>query len=321
MTSVPHPLPSRISQHMAALFGHADDTLIAWQRACVQAAESLRPQPDSARLAKALALAQDGAVIVEDDGSATVQGNGPAPYTVRGGLCDCPDAQKRGLPCKHALAVQIHQQAAALLMPNTSAALQPPQLMAKTERSAPPRRSAGWDVHEAPISSCLKLRLGPCEWIHTVRASDEAELRARFQEFRTLVHDMAAELNDLALHLEAAHLTLREALEHKRAEAPATPAAAVSIPEAVSQVDLQALLQQAVQQALTAHMPANGQRPSAPPPALATPSPGAELLCPLHHVPMERKHNERGAWSSHLAYDDLGEYFCKGKGRVHRTGR
>jgi hypothetical protein len=109
-----------MSHNIAVLFGHADDTLVAWQRACVQAAEALRPQPDPERLAKALALAQDGHVVLEDDGSATVQGSGPQPYTLREGLCHCPDAQKRGLPCKHALAVQIHQQAVALLLPSTS---------------------------------------------------------------------------------------------------------------------------------------------------------------------------------------------------------
>jgi len=103
MTTVPHPVPSRMTQNVAALFGHVDDTLVAWQQACVQAAEALRPQPDPERLAKALALAQDGHVVLEDDGTATVQGSGPAPYTVSGALCDCLDAKKRGLPCKHAL--------------------------------------------------------------------------------------------------------------------------------------------------------------------------------------------------------------------------
>ena len=101
MTSVPHPLPSRMTQNVAALFGHADDTLVAWQQACVQAAYALRPQPDSERLAKALALAQDGHVVLEDDGSATVWGSGPTPYTVRGELCDCPDAKNRTELCKH----------------------------------------------------------------------------------------------------------------------------------------------------------------------------------------------------------------------------
>ena len=102
MASVTHPIPSRMTHNIAALYGHADDTLVAWQRACVQAAEALRPQSDPERLAKALALAQDGHVVLEDDGSATVQGSGPEPYTLRDGLCDCPDAQKRGVPCKHA---------------------------------------------------------------------------------------------------------------------------------------------------------------------------------------------------------------------------
>jgi hypothetical protein len=139
---------------IAALYGHADDTLVAWQHACVQAAEALRPQHESERLAKALALAQDGHVVLEDDGGATVQGSGPQPYTVQGGLCDCPDAKKRGLPCKHTLAVQIHQQAAALLLPSPSTApqqaatLPPPQQVPKKERQARPRGSAAWDVHE-----------------------------------------------------------------------------------------------------------------------------------------------------------------------------
>jgi hypothetical protein len=45
-----------------------DDTHIAWQQACVQAADALHPQHDHERLAKALALAHDGAVRIEDDG-------------------------------------------------------------------------------------------------------------------------------------------------------------------------------------------------------------------------------------------------------------
>ena len=63
-----------------------DDTLVAWQQACVQAADVLRPQHDRERLAKALALAHEGAVTLDDDG-----------------LCHCPDAQHRGVPCKHLL--------------------------------------------------------------------------------------------------------------------------------------------------------------------------------------------------------------------------
>ena len=68
MSSLPHPVPSRMAQNVAARFGHEDETLLAWQRFCVQAAEALRAQHDPERLTKALALAQGGHVEVEDDG-------------------------------------------------------------------------------------------------------------------------------------------------------------------------------------------------------------------------------------------------------------
>src|SRR2546428_9252776 len=122
MTSVPHPLPSRMTHNVAALFGHTDDTLVAWQQACVQAAEALCPQPDPERLAKALALAQDGTVALEDDGSALVTSGGTRYHVHADGTCHCPDVQYRGAPCKHVLAVQIHQQATAQLAPSASAA-------------------------------------------------------------------------------------------------------------------------------------------------------------------------------------------------------
>ena len=76
MTSVPHPVASRMAQNVAALYGHADDALLVWQRACVQAAEALDPQPAPERLSKALALAQDGVVTLEQDGAALVTSGG-----------------------------------------------------------------------------------------------------------------------------------------------------------------------------------------------------------------------------------------------------
>jgi len=312
MTSLSHPVPSRMAHNVAMLFGHEDDTLIAWQQACCQAAGALRPPPDPARLAKALALAQDGHVMLEDDGSATVQGSGPQPYTVQGGLCDCPDATKRGVPCKHALAVQIHQQAATALLP--SASPEPPQAATppQPKRQARTRSSAAWDVHEAPLSTCLKLRLGPCEWTHTVRASDETELRARFSEFKTLVHDMAAELNELALHLEASHVTLREALERKRAAA--QEAAVVSpISDALQQAVAQAVqaVLAAPQAASNGQGHANGQAIS-PPKRQGKPADQETGWCSLHDCAMEARQNDRGTWFSHVADD--GRY-CKGARR------
>jgi nucleoid-associated protein YgaU len=168
----------------------------------------------------------------------------------------------------------------------------------------------------APLSTCLKLRLGPCEWTHTVRASDETELRARFSEFRALVHDMAAELNELALHLEASHVTLREALERKRAEAKAAPAfqetaAASPTPDA---------LQQAVAQAVQAVLAAQQAAPNGQPQGHANgqakrhgkPADQETGWCSLHDCAMEERQNDRGTWFSHV--DDDGRY-CKGARR------
>jgi len=76
MTSLPHPVPSRTAHAIAALYGHDDDTLVAWQRACAQAAEALRGLHDEDRLRKALTLAQDGHVTLDDDGSASVESRG-----------------------------------------------------------------------------------------------------------------------------------------------------------------------------------------------------------------------------------------------------
>jgi hypothetical protein len=71
-----------MAQNIAALYGHDDDTLLAWQRFCVQATDALRAEHDSARLTKALTLAQDGAVELHDgfalvaSGTAYYQGYG-----------------------------------------------------------------------------------------------------------------------------------------------------------------------------------------------------------------------------------------------------
>jgi len=115
MATVPHLVPSRTAHAIAALYGHDDDTLVAWQRACAQAAETRRGQHDEDRLRKALTLAQDGHVEVEDDGSAVVT-SGQTPYHVQAdGSCHCPDFARRRVTCKHALAVQLHQHALDLL--------------------------------------------------------------------------------------------------------------------------------------------------------------------------------------------------------------
>ena len=156
-------------------------------------------------------------------------------------------------------------------------------------------------MHEAPTSSCFKVRSGAFEWTHTVRASDDAEMMARLQAFLPTFRAIAAALD--AMHAE------REAAK----AAPAPPA----LQPAPAPADLQALIQQAVQQALAA---ANGQAPSPPPPAppstgqrQAKPKTGDQAtgFCSLHHVAMEHRENERGSWYSHWLPED--ERHCKGR--------
>ena len=308
MASVPHPVPSRMAQNVAALYGHEDDTLLAWQRFCAQAAETLRPQHDPERLSKALALAQGGHVEVEDDGFAVVTSGTKLYHVQADGRCDCPDSQHRGAPCKHVLAVLIHARAHEMVAPSPApAAAEPPAAPTKPTRQAKPRSSAAWDVHEAPVSSCFKIRVGAFEWTHTMRATDDAELHTRVQAFMPTFREVVAALDALQAEREAAKAAPRP----PPPPAPATPAAALP------QADLQALLQQAVQQALAA---ANGQAPGTPPPAApsgaqrqAKPKTGDQAtgFCSLHTVAMEPHENERGSWYSHWLPED--ERHCKGR--------
>jgi hypothetical protein len=161
-------------------------------------------------------------------------------------------------------------------------------------------------VHEAPVSSCFKIRVGAFEWTHTMRATDDAELHTRVQAFVPTFRAIVAALDALQAERDAAKA------------APAVPAQPPAALATLPQADLQALLQQAVQQALAAA--ANGQAPGTPPPA--APSTGqhpakaktgdqATGFCSLHHVAMEHRENERGSWYSHWLPEE--ERHCKGR--------
>jgi len=159
-------------------------------------------------------------------------------------------------------------------------------------------------VHEAPFSSCFKIRLGALEWMHTIRASDDAEGQARLHAFLPTFRDIAAAL---------------EALHAEREAAKAAPAAPAPQPTSTP-ADLQTLVQQALQQALAAQGSPNGQAPSTPPPAApstgqrqAKPKTGDQAtgVCSLHNVGMEHHENERGSWYSHWLPED--ERHCKGR--------
>src|SRR5712692_3755548 len=252
MTSLPHPVSSRTTQNIAALYGHKDETLVAWQRLCAQAAETLRTQHDSERLTKALALAQGGHVEVEDDGFAVVTSGTKLYHVQADGRCDCPDSQHRSAPCKHVLAVLIHVRAQELVAPSASpapmaaaAASAPAQspVPTKPTRQPKPRSSAVWDVHEAPASACFKFRVGNMELLYTLRGVDDPELQQR----------MTATLPTLQAIMEACEeRAAQRAAAREAAQAAQAPPAPQTPPAAVPQADLQALLQQAVQQALAA---------------------------------------------------------------------
>ena len=302
MSSVAHADPSHMTHPVAALFGHSDDTLVAWQQACVHAATALQPPPEPERLAKALALAQDGGVALEEDGTAQVTSGGTLYHLDATGTCQCPDAQHRGAPCKHRLAMQIHQQATAQLAPNASAA--PPRAATLLPAPAPDTRQGQspsadrWDVHEAPASACLRIRIGELELMYTMRDVSDAELTSRVQHLVPWVQDVLDQARERQAHLDALRQQREAAPTALAAPQPSTPI----VPPASVPTDLQALLQQAVQQALAAQAngpstpPANGMASSGPPPAppshgTASGAPAADDqetgFCSLHQVAMQ----------------------------------
>jgi len=301
MSNITHSIPSRMTHNVAALFGHADDNLIAWQQACAHAANALQPPPDPERLAKALALAQDGAVRIEDDGDALVT-SGDARYLVRAnGTCLCPDAQHRGAPGKHVLAVHIHQQATAALAPSTAAprAASPPPASPEDTRQERLPSADRWAVTEAPASCCLRLRVGELEILYTMRDVSDAELTSRVQHLVPWVQDVLDQARE--------RQTLLDTLRQQRDAAPAGQAAGPQPPPPTPPADLHALIQQAVQQVLAAPQPpSTGQAP-----ANGTAPASQDGWCPLHQVPMEQRSNAKGAWYSHWLASE--KRYCKGK--------
>ncbi len=326
MTTVPHPVPSRTVHAIAALFGHEDDTLVAWQRACAQAAAALHPPPDDDRLRQALTLAQDGHVTLEDDGSATVESRGTHYDVPADGACACPDAQHRGATCKHALAVQIHSLPSASLRPG-GAHRHAPTAAPTPAADAPrgqgwkptPKTSAGWDVHEAPASACFKFRVGRLELLYTLRGVSDVELLQRSAATLPTLHDVMGTCEDRAAQRAAA----REAAPAAPAAptAPPAPAAAAGpAPAPPAQPDLQTLVQQALQQVLAqAHERTNGH--ATPAPSAPTPDDQTTGVCSLHQAPMERRTDAASgeSWYSHFC--DETQRYCKGAKLPRHNGR
>jgi hypothetical protein len=279
-----------------------DDTVIAWQQACTQAADALRPQHDRERLAKALALAHEGAITLDDDG-ALVTSHGARYRIDADGLCHCPDMQNRGVACKHVLALQIHRQATAALTTST-----PDATPLATAQVAPRPSADRWAVTEAPSSCCVRLHIGELELMYTMRDVTDAELTSRVQHLTPWVQDLVDQARERQAQLD----TLRQQRDAAAAGQAAEPTPLPPVPLVSPPTDLQALIQQAVQQALAAQTAASTDQPAAPrQPSEATPPASQDGWCARHQVAMERRSNAKGTWLSHWLADE--ERWCRGK--------
>jgi len=258
------------------------------------------------RQRKALDLVRADAVTLQADGSASVT-SGTQTYTLAP-ECSCADAKHRAELCKHALAVELHRRALALVegtapAPASSAGL--PAAVAVLPLAAPSAPSApashAWDVHEAPASACFKFRVGNMELLYTLRGVDDVELQHRITETLPTLQDIIEACEERAAQRVAERAAAQAAQAQQAQQAPA---------------DLPALLQQAVQQALAAQGSLNGQAHGTPPPAApstspAQPAPTPDGWCAVHQVQMEHRQNERGSWYSHWLPDE--QRHCKGR--------
>jgi hypothetical protein len=153
--------------------------------------------------------------------------------------------------------------------------------------------------------------VGELEILYTMRDVTDAELTGRVQHLVPWVQDVL----DQARERQALLDTLRQQREAAHPAAPVPPAP--QVPSAPP--DLQALVQQAVQQALAAQAPGTGTPPTngqaASTTTTAAQSPDAEAngatrVCPTHQVPLELRHNARGSWWSHWVASE--KRYCKG---------
>jgi hypothetical protein len=190
-------------------------------------------QIDRNRLRSGLELALAHAVTANLDGSATVRSNDRC-HTVTGESCTCEDFTHRRTTCKHMLAVSIYARTAALLN-------------GAGEKQTPAVRSAAWNVHEAPVSCYLKLRVGQIELSYTMRDVDDTALETRLQRVLPRIQALQAQA------------------DAPPAERPAHHTEMTAPPEAMAE-----LVEQALQQALAAngvpqaHSAPNGEAPRCP---------------------------------------------------------
>jgi hypothetical protein len=148
--------------------------------------------------------------------------------------------------------------------------------------------------------------VGELEILYTMRDVTDAELTSRVQHLVPWVQDILDQARERQAHLDL--------LRQQREATSAEPTAGPQPPSATPPVDVQALIQQAVQQALaTQQPPSNGQAPATSMAPAATPSASAAPAdwCALHQVAMEQRSNAKGTWYSHWLVSE--QRYCKGK--------
>ena len=141
--------------------------------------------------------------------------------------------------------------------------------------------------------------------MYTMRDIGDAELTSRVQHLTPWVQELVAQAHERQGQLDTRRQQ-RDAAG-QAAESPPPP-----VPPASAPTDMQALIQQAVQQALAAQAAASRDQPPAPSQAPApTPPASQDGWCARHQVAMERRSNAKGTWLSHWLADE--NRWCRGK--------
>jgi|RhiMethySRZTD1v2_1073278.scaffolds.fasta_scaffold43129_4 SWIM zinc finger len=315
--------PTAQAHAIAGLTGYEDPDTLRWHAACVQSAQQLTGDSgrfagtDQGRLARALDLAQHGAVTLSEDldeYTAEVT-SGKQTYTVdlAKQSCPCADFEKRRLPCKHLLAAEIHCGALCLYglaeeplnppaVPVETPALEP---AINTSLPAPAPTAAAWPTSEAPASMNVQIKVGNLQLMYTGRDTSDRALQDRMTRLLPWLAEVMAAC-------EANYEARQKAAKQAEEQAKATPPPA---PERPLQEEIAKAVQAAMLAQAAASRNGNGAAASSEAHAQRTAAQHANDpgWCHKHQVPMKwHDGNARGpGWFSHQLED--GRSYCKGR--------
>jgi hypothetical protein len=143
--------------------------------------------------------------------------------------------------------------------------------------------------------------------MYTMRDVTDAALTSRVQHLVPWAQDVV----DQAWERQGQLDTRRQQRTAAAGQA-ATPPSPPTVPPVSPPTDMQALIKQAVQQALAAQQATSKDQPAAPSQAPGPIPPASQDgWCARHQVAMERRSNAKGTWLSHWLADE--ERWCRGK--------